>query len=389
MLCLISLITYKISCNPFEVYTIQGDIKALKALKALYIGASCKTIPASFNAPWNDIFGTGPGCGVTNFGGVDYEEFLIFQVPTLFAPALADNVRKPLLGLCKAASLALSDELHISDVVYIEKKIQTWLKFLMAEVEAKRIKRNIMKPTQHYLLHIGYMIRGHGPLASYSGRSMERAIGTFKRLLNARTNIGTNAGNVVGRLALMRAIKSFGGNDNALDDEIQLLAPRKFGAGSYMDMKGDNSSGNQLWAPLLRGIKMADIPIDIDRAKFISALANYHKRTYSSDILAKVAFDPSFLEVSVAGCGWAYNNVYRSEYYRQHTGANATGSHYVMAYADYLNKQSRQKQAWFVGAVLFMFAIEVEEIGEEFLLLVELAKHHEVGPKDKTMPANS
>ncbi|CEP19998.1 hypothetical protein [Parasitella parasitica] len=302
-------------------YTFAIDAAKLTKIGE-YIAASRKTVPDSFNAPWNDIFGTGPGCGVMNFRGVDYEEFLIFQVPTL--------------------------------------KIQTWLTFLMIEVETKRIKKNIMKPTQHYLFQIGYIIRGHGPLASYSCRSMERAIGTFKRLINAKTNIGPNAGNVVDRLALMRVVKSFGGNDNALDDEIQLLAPRKFEAGSYMDMKGDNRSGNQLWA-----IEMADFPIDINRAKFISALANHHKRTYSSDILAKVSFDPSFLDVSIAGCGWAYNNVFRSEYYRQHIGANERGSHHVMAYADYLNR-GKSKQAWFVGAVLFMFAIEVEEIGEEF-----------------------
>jgi hypothetical protein len=101
-------------------YTFSIDAGKLSKIGE-YIAASRKTIPATFNAPWNDIFGTGSGCGVSNFRGVDYEEMLLYQIPTLFAPELPDNVRKPLLGLVKAANLALMDELQISDVVYIEK----------------------------------------------------------------------------------------------------------------------------------------------------------------------------------------------------------------------------------------------------------------------------
>jgi hypothetical protein len=164
---------------------------------------------------------------------------------------------------------------------------------------------------------------------------MERAIGSFKRLINARTNIGVNAGNVVDRLALMRAVMSFGEDDGSLDDEINLLVPRKFGNGTYIDQKSDDEgSGSQLWAPLLPKCKIAEISIG-DKNKFFAALKSYYKRTYSDDILATVTIDPS-LNVSIAGCGWAYNYVYRSEFSREHTGAKARGSHYVMVYADYL-----------------------------------------------------
>ena len=203
----------------------------------------------------------------------------------------------------------------------------------MTEVQAKRLKKNIMKPTQHYLAHIGYMIRGHGPLAAYSGRSMERAIGTFKRLINARTNIGINAGNVVDRLALMRVVKSIGGEGHSIDDEINLLLPRKYGAGSYIKLKNDTGKGNQLWSPIMKACRICDITF-VDNNKFFIAVASFYKRAYFSNVLKNVSITAS-LDIVIAGSAWAYENIYHSEFFCAHTELNARGSHYVMVYAEY------------------------------------------------------
>ena len=169
-------------------------------------------------------------------------------------------------------------------------------------------------------------------MPAYSARSLERTIGRYKRLINARTNVGVNAGNVVDRLALLRLVKSFAEEGADIDDEIQLLTPRKFSDNSYIKKK-DDIGGSQLWAPITH-CTVGEITIG-DKNKFLAALVNFYDRSFTKEQLRNIVFDES-MNISLAGSAWAYNKVYRSQYSRNHTGAKARGSHYVMVYAEYL-----------------------------------------------------
>jgi hypothetical protein len=48
---------------------------------------------------------------------------------------------------------------------------------------------------------MAYMIEQLGPMRAYSARSMERAIGKYKKLIKSKSNVAANAGNVMVRLA--------------------------------------------------------------------------------------------------------------------------------------------------------------------------------------------
>ena len=49
----------------------------------------------------------------------------------------------------------------------------------------------VLKPVQHYLMHIPYMIEKQGVLKAYSGRSMERTIGRYKKLIKSNRVVFT------------------------------------------------------------------------------------------------------------------------------------------------------------------------------------------------------
>lgn len=97
-------------------YTFNLDPKLLTKAGQL-VASSRKTIPTSFNMPWSDVFSPS---GTTSFRAVDYEEILLFVIPTLVAPLYPDRVRIPLLGIVKAAALTLQNELDSSDIQFIE-----------------------------------------------------------------------------------------------------------------------------------------------------------------------------------------------------------------------------------------------------------------------------
>ncbi|GAN02119.1 hypothetical protein MAM1_0017c01559 [Mucor ambiguus] len=92
------------------------------------------------------------------------------------------------------------------------------------------------------------------------------------------------------------------------------------------------------------------------------------------------------LDIVVSGSAWAYNFTYRSEYYRNVSGADSRGSNYIMACAEYVSNSRNKVKAFFVGAVVCMFKLDIHGLGDELILLVRLGKNHAADDKDKTMP---
>jgi hypothetical protein len=108
----------------------------------------------------------------------------------------------------------------------LQSDIKQWHTFLLREIQAKRIHPGVIKPVQHYLSHIVYMIKQQGLLTSYSVRSMERSIGKYKRLIRSKVN----AGNILERSTIRNHINNQSWD---VETEIELLTHRKYGNATF------------------------------------------------------------------------------------------------------------------------------------------------------------
>lgn len=81
------------------------------------IEASRSTVPSMFSSKWENLIKQSGGNR-----GVDWIDFLLYMVPTLFVPALTHTAtKKPLLLLSKACARALKWEITSTDLAAIEK----------------------------------------------------------------------------------------------------------------------------------------------------------------------------------------------------------------------------------------------------------------------------
>lgn len=221
------------------------------------------------------------------------------------------------------------------------------------EIKAHRIMPGILKPTQHYLLHLAHMIEKQGCLKSYSARSMERTIGQFKRVINAKTNVGTNAGNILERLAMMSTLENMPWDT---EEEVSLITTR--GEDVYLEHPSGEQDSAQLWKPF-EACTTTSLPLDVSADKFKNALEKNYVRLYNCEA------ESLDTEVLVAHRCWLSNTVYASHHYQKRV-RSTRGNQYVMF--DVGN-------AWFVGAVVFFFR-HVHRGKTLFLVLIELAKNH-------------
>lgn len=80
------------------------------------IEGSRATIPSVFSSKWENLIKQSGGNR-----GVDWIDFLLYMVPTLFVPALThEATKKPLLLLSKACARALKWEITSTDLSAIE-----------------------------------------------------------------------------------------------------------------------------------------------------------------------------------------------------------------------------------------------------------------------------
>lgn len=191
----------------------------------------------------------------------------------------------------------------------------------MKEVEEKKIRHGVFKPTQHYLNHIPFMIRKQGVLRSYSGRSMERTIGQYKKLIKSKVSVGANAGNILERVTLYNYI--FSSNIN-VKEKINLLTPRKYDTSSFIPLDANDKTSAQLWeAPLVSAYPSA-LPCDVTRLKFVVALRRFYER------INIPSTSMNYDGLTVAGRCWFEEKIYVSRLYREHIGERRRGNHYIM-----------------------------------------------------------
>ena len=191
--------------------------------------------------------------------------------------------------------------------------------FLKSEIDKETILAWVLKPTHHYLLHIGYMIRGNGPLKVYGANSMERAIGKYKKLIKSKSSVGENAANVLLRLTTRSYICNL---PWSLPDVVSLLAPRPYDDSTFEQHPTDMV---QLWKPFVY-CPMSGLPFDIPEQKMMRALSSWFARTNPAGV--EVPDLPNV--IYVASRAWAYNKVYSSKYYAQMINEHRRGNNFIM-----------------------------------------------------------
>jgi hypothetical protein len=201
---------------------------------------------------------------------------------------------------------------------------------LLREIDAKRIHPGILKPVQHYLSHIVYMIKQQGVLRAYSARSMERSIGKYKKLIKSKVNAGANAGNILERLTTRNHINS---QSWSVQTELDLLTPRSYAENSYKNNPSGEAGDPQLWEPF-QDCLVTSLPAGVDCRFFLKALLKYYRRTEVNG--ASIVGIDSFDSIYIAGRAWAYNNVYTSTLYKNYISERRRGNNYIMFTASYL-----------------------------------------------------
>lgn len=166
------------------------------------------------------------------------------------------------------------------------------------------------------------MIRKQGPLRAYSGRSMERTIGEYKKLIKSKVDAGANAGNILERLTLYNYVHSL---DFDLDDTIGLLQPRMYNSSSYISLDPYDALSSQLWSPI-NEYSLSKLPCDVTNLQFETALARFYNRTrdlQESPLLMSES-------LKIAGRCWFDNVIYSSLLYKTHIREKRRGNHYIM-----------------------------------------------------------
>lgn len=207
--------------------------------------------------------------------------------------------------------------------------IAQWNKFLLNEIKEKKIQPGVLKPVQHYLTHVPYMIEKQGVLKAYSGRSMERTIGRYKKLIKSKVDAGANAGNVLDRFALYGYVNSLNMN---LKESLNLLAPKAYTTDTFISLLSDDPSADQLWSPLLKQ-RLSTLPCNVSNLQFVNALQKFYQRVFSSTGNFSVLHNST---VSIAGRAWSNGFVYTSTLYKLHIKESRRGNNYIMFAASHL-----------------------------------------------------
>lgn len=260
------LIERKLSNSSQWPYPFDISSEDLKEITFL-VEMSKSTIPTSTF----ELSFTGPISGKPHgYRGVDNIEALLNLIPTLFVPRLKySTAKKPVLALCKAASLILKRNIDSDDLSIIERCVKQWFD-LKDEINNRNILPGVMRPNLHLLYHVPYIIMPMGVLRSYSARSMERAIQMYKQRIKTRNSVDENIGNVLLKMNFQGYIKSLSWN---IDEELNLLAPRTYSNNTFMQHKEDLDL--QLWSPIKEECSLCNLPLGVDSNSFLDALQKY------------------------------------------------------------------------------------------------------------------
>lgn len=165
------------------------------------------------------------------------------------------------------------------------------------------------------------MIRKQGVLKAYSGRSMERTIGQYKKLIKSKSKSGENAGNILDRFALFNYINTL---DIDIGKKVNLLRPRLYTSLTFESLDTNDPSSPQLWSSPLKNYYVSSLPCNISSLQFKTALVKYYQRSSSTNPV------PQIDVLTVSGRCWNSEIVYSSLLHRNHIKETRRGNHYIM-----------------------------------------------------------
>lgn len=165
------------------------------------------------------------------------------------------------------------------------------------------------------------MVQKQGVLKAYSGRSMERTIGQYKKLIKSKISPGINAGNILERFALFNYIQSL---DINITKKLNMLKPRLYSSSTFESIDTNDPKSAQLWSPL-SDFSISALPCQISSEDFQNSLSKYNKRASTS-----ISSSSTIKSVLISGRCWDNGITYSSLLYRNHINEKRRGGHYIM-----------------------------------------------------------
>ncbi|KAI8136648.1 hypothetical protein BJV82DRAFT_675807 [Fennellomyces sp. T-0311] len=136
---------------------------------------------------------------------IDWIDFLRYMVPTILIEHIQNrHAKEATKALSNIFKMLFHRTITETSLRELNINVWKWLNYLRRQFEQGNIKETIFTITQHYLVHLVDMIRAMGPPRMYSAFAMERALGEVKKKVRSKSAQGTEAGNIMVKLAAKR-----------------------------------------------------------------------------------------------------------------------------------------------------------------------------------------
>ena len=128
------------------------------------------------------------------------------------------DTRNALINLANIYHYAFSRELKVIQLHELKITSISFTSWLQGNVDQGHISPLVFTPNLHYVSHLYKYIERVGPLLYVAAFAMERAIEVLKRRMNSTRDPGTNAGNLMIDLVMVRRRKR---HESNVDDDDQ------------------------------------------------------------------------------------------------------------------------------------------------------------------------
>lgn len=168
-----------------------------------------------------------------------------------------------------------------------------------------------------------------GPLRSYSARSMERAIGVISKLIKSKVDAGTNASNVIERLAMRRYLEFY----SDIDQDLDVIKAKPYKPESFWEYPSSDPADPQYWEPFRCGFIATDAYVCSNNWSIFTAALYSRLQTFYNHILkGKKTLSPVNSNIDIAARAWIDSTVYSSVFYRHYRQEYRRSNHIVRFY---------------------------------------------------------
>ncbi|KAG1465131.1 hypothetical protein G6F56_004945 [Rhizopus delemar] len=217
------------------------------------------------------------------------------------------------------------------DLKEINECFEYWFTYASSRVKDKKASNCVFKINMHQLSHLSLLIKEGSNLCAVSAKSMERAIGSYKKKSRARVNNGENTNNIIERVALYNLLRNtkmlaFENPKKKTNDLAHTFV--------YHPLHIQDPNFPQLWAPFYQSFQLnsSDDTSLCKMSTFTNALKEYKKRLYSlTASVFSIQLD-THCSIKPAGKLWSNSSVLSSTIFTKNisTKFNKRGGEYVL-----------------------------------------------------------